>query len=193
MRGGVSEIRRTATESALMQDAANARTSDKLATVERAMAEVGRRLVKLAQQFMTGEQVARIVSKDGDPVWIKYDRDYLAGDFDFEIVGGSTQPVNESFRRQTALQVVDAMAPFAAAGVVDMRKMAAYVLQFGFGIKSPQQFMQEPPPPMPPEGAGGGMPPQMSLPAGVQIPSENPTVPQQAEAGMAGFEQGMTI
>ena len=193
MRGGVSEIRRTATESALMQDAANARTSDKLATVERAMAEVGRRLVKLAQQFMTGEQVARIVSKDGDPVWIKYDRDYLAGDFDFEIVGGSTQPVNESFRRQTALQVVDAMAPFAAAGVVDMRKMAAYVLQFGFGIKSPQQFMQEPPPPMPPEGAGGGMPPQMSLPAGVQIPSENPTVPQQAEAGMAGFEQGMNI
>ena len=192
MRGGVSEIRRTATESALMQDAANARTADKLATVERGMAEVARRLVKLAQQFMTGEQVARIVSKNGDPVWVKYDRDYLAGDFDFEVVGGSTQPVNESFRRQTALQIVDAMAPFAAAGVIDMTKLAGYVLQFGFGVKSPEQFMQSAPPPQPPAGQaaelgmGGG---------GVPIPpaNPNPTVPQQAEAGLAGFEQGMTL
>ena len=88
MRGGVSEIRRTATESALLQDAANARTADKLATVERGIAEVGRRLLILAQQFMTGEQVARITAKSGEPVWVKYDRDYLAGDFDFEVVGG---------------------------------------------------------------------------------------------------------
>lgn len=192
MRGGVSEIRRTATESALLQDAANARTADKLATVERAMAEVGRRLLLLAQQFMTGEQVARIVSKSGDPVWVKYDRDYLAGDFDFEVVGGSTQPVNESFRRQTALQIVDAMSPFAAAGVVDMGKLAAYVLQFGFGVKSPEQFMQSAPPPQPPAGqaaelGAGGM-------GGVPIPpAMNPTVPQQAEAGMAGFQKGMTV
>ena len=193
MRGGVSEIRRTATESALQQDAANARTADKLATVERGMAEVARRLVKLAQQFMTGEQVARIVSKNGDPVWVKYDRDYLAGDFDFEVVGGSTQPVNESFRRQTALQIVDAMAPFAAAGVIDMGKLANYVLQFGFGVKSPEQFMQSAPPPESPTGqaaelgmGSGGVP----IPP---VPEENPTVPQQAEAGLAGFQQGMTI
>jgi hypothetical protein len=190
MRGGVSEIRRTATESALMQDAANARTADKLATVERGMAEVARRLVKLAQQFMTGEQVARIVSKNGDPVWVKYDRDYLAGDFDFEVVGGSTQPVNESFRRQTALQIVDAMAPFAAAGVIDMTKLAGYVLQFGFGVKSPEQFMQSAPPPQPPAGQAA----ELGM-GGVPIPpaGPNPTVPQQAEAGMAGFEQGMTL
>ena len=37
-RGAVSEIRRTATESSLLQDAANARTSDKLAVVEQAIA-----------------------------------------------------------------------------------------------------------------------------------------------------------
>ena len=190
MRGGVSEIRRTATESALLQDAANARTADKLATVERGIAEVGRRLLILAQQFMTGEQVARITAKSGEPVWVKYDRDYLAGDFDFEVVGGSTQPVNESFRRQQALQIVDAMAPFAGAGVVDMGKLAAYVLQFGFGVKSPEQFLQAAPPPQPPVG-------QPALPSGemggVPIPPANPTVPQQAEAGMAGFDQSLQV
>jgi hypothetical protein len=188
MRGGVTEIRRTATESALLQDAANARTADKLATVERGISEVGRRLVILAQQFMTGEQVARITSRSGDPVWVKYDRDYLAGDFDFDVVGGSTQPINESFRRQQALQIVDAMAPFAGAGVVDMGKLAAYVLQFGFGVKSPEQFLQSAPPPQPPAGQAA-----LSMPSegGVPIPPTNPTVPQQAEAGMAGFDQSL--
>lgn len=170
-RGAVSEIRRTATEMALIQDASNARTADKLATIELAVGEVGRRLLALAQQFMTGEQVARITSKNGQPVWVEYDRDYIAGDFDFEVVGGSTQPVNESFRRQQALQIVDAMAPFAGAGVVDMQKLAAYVLQVGFGVKNPEQFITAPPPP--PEAAGGvpgGLPGGMPQSPGGPMP-----------------------
>jgi len=165
-RGGSPEIRRTATEAALTQDAVNARTADKLATVEQAIAEVGRRMVALARQFMTGEQVARVMGKDGEPIWVNYDRDYLAGDFDFEVAAGSTQPQNESFRRQMALQIVDAMAPFAGAGVVDMAKLASFVLQQGFGVKNPDEFLAQPAPPeqgMGPEGAGmpAGMPPGM--------------------------------
>jgi hypothetical protein len=175
-RGGSPEIRRTATEAALTQDAVNARTADKLATVEQAIAEVGRRMVALARQFMTGEQVARVMGKDGEPIWVNYDRDYLAGDFDFEVAAGSTQPQNESFRRQMALQIVDAMAPFAGAGVVDMAKLASFVLQQGFGVKNPDEFLAQPAPPeqgMGPEGAGipagmpPGMPPEM---AGMQGP-----------------------
>ena len=154
MSGGAPEIRRTATEINMIQDAYNARTADKLATVELAIAEVGRRMLALARQFMTGEQVARIMGKDGEPAWVTFDRDYLAGDFDFEVAAGSTQPHNESFRRQMALQMVDAMAPFVGAGVVNMRELAAYVLQNGFGVKNPEQFMmQEQPPAMPMAGA----------------------------------------
>lgn len=176
-RGSVSEIRRTATEMALIQDASNARTADKLAIIELAIGEIGRRLLIMAQQFMTGEQVARLTAKNGESVWVKFDRDYLMGDFDFEVVGGSTQPVNESFRRQQALQIVDAMAPFASAGVVDMQKLAAYVLQSGFGIKNPEQFIMSPPPPpeqMAPAGAlppaGAPLPPDMPLGEGIMPP-----------------------
>jgi len=161
-RGGVSEIRRTATETSLMQDAANARTSDKLATVEQAIAEIGRRMVQLAQQYMIGEQVARVMGKDGEPVWVNFDRDYLQGDFDFEVAAGSTQPANESFRRQMALQMVDALAPFAGAGIVDMGKLAAYVLQMGFGVKNPDEFINVAPQqqgmPAGPAGAAGAPP-----------------------------------
>lgn len=167
-RGGSPEIRRTATEVNLIQDAGNARTADKLAIIEKSISEVGRRMVALARQFMTGEQVARIMGKDGEPAWVTFDRDYLEGDFDFEVVAGSTQPQNESFRRQMALQLVDAMAPFASAGIVNMKELAAYVLQSGFGVKNPEQFMaaEQPqipaaPVPAPPMelGAGAPMPP----------------------------------
>lgn len=171
MNGGIPEIRRTATEITAVQDAANARTADKLAIVELSISEVARRLVILAQQFMTGEQVARLIGKDGEPVWVNYDRDYLEGDFDFEVVGGSTQPHNEGVRRQTALQIVDAMAPFAGSGIINMTELASYVMQFGFNIKNPEKFVQAPPPPpeaaggMPPDMAQGGMPPQGLPPA----------------------------
>ena len=185
MRGAMPEIRRTATEAAIAQDASNARAADKLASIELEIAACASRLVALAQQYMTGEQVTRVVGANAIPLWIKFDRDYIAGEFDFEVEGGSTQPVNESFRRQMALQMVDAMAPFVQAGVVDMGALARHVLQFGFGIKSPEAFLAGPPPQaagpqqaqiegMPPEMGGaptpeapqmgvmpGGMPPQM--------------------------------
>jgi hypothetical protein len=165
MTGGLPEIRRTATEVSAIQDAANARTADKLAIVEISISEVARRLVILAQQYMTGEQVARLIGKDGEPVWVNFDREYLEGEFDFEVVGGSTQPHNEAVRRQTALQVVDAMAPFAGAGIVNMQELAAYVLQFGFNVKNPEKFLSAPPAPMPEQGQ---MPPEQEMPMGAE-------------------------
>ena len=178
-RGGISEIRRTATESSLLQDAANARTSDKLATVEQSIAEIGRRMVLLAQQYMIGEQVARVMGKDGEPVWVNFDRDYLQGDFDFEVAAGSTQPSNESFRRQMALQMVDALAPFAGAGIIDMGKLAAYVLQMGFGVKNPDEFIQA----APPMGGAGpaGAPPVGAAPTpeiAAMLQSQQQQLPQ---------------
>ena len=111
-------IRRTATEAAMIQDAANSRARDKLAKVESFLAEVGERIVLLMQQYLTGEHVARITSVAGR-AWVNYDADYLQGSYDFEVEGGSTEPRNEVFRRQSALQLVDAMAPFVEVGVVD--------------------------------------------------------------------------
>ena len=169
MGGGLPEIRRTATEAAIIQDAANARVSDKLAIVERGIADCARRLVMLAQQYMTGEQAVRIVGSEAQPLWLEFDRDYLQGEFDFMVEAGSTAPINESFRRQMALQVVDAMAPFAGAGIIDMPKLAAYVLQYGFGIRSAASFVLQQPP-MPQGGMPQGMPPAM--PAAPEQPME---------------------
>jgi len=175
-RGALPEIRRTATEAAIMQDAANARAADKLATIEGAIVEVAVRMVQLAQQYMTGQQVARVTGKDGVPMWVTFDRDYISGEFDFEVEAGSTAPNNESFRRQSALQMVDAMAPFASAGVINVERLAAHVLQFGFGIKNPGEFIQAAPDAqVAPEAVPAQMPvpmpePPPAGPAGVAAP-----------------------
>ncbi|NBO56379.1 MAG: hypothetical protein EBU84_17710, partial [Actinobacteria bacterium] len=182
MRGALPEIRRTATEAAIAQDAANARASDKLAIIERAIADCARRLVMLAQQYMTGEQAVRVVGQDAQPVWVNFDEEYIRGEFDFEVEGGSTAPVNESFRRQMALQVVDAMAPFAGAGIIDMPKLANYVLQYGFGIKNAASFVmaQPPAPPMGPEAGPAPQPAPQQLPPG--MPPE--AAPMEPTGGM---------
>lgn len=176
MRGGQSEISRTATEAAMMQDAMNARTSDKLAEIERTIAGCARRLIGLAQQFMTGDQVIRVVGSSAMPIWVTFDRDYITGEFDFEVEAGSTQPVNESFRRQMALQMVDAMAPFMGTGVIDPAALARHVLQFGFGVKSPEAFFAQQAPMQPGMEQGQpGMqpPPQMGGGGEMEMPMED--------------------
>lgn len=188
MRGAMPEIRRTATEAAIAQDASNARAADKLAVIEIEIAKTASRLVALAQQYMTGEQVARIVGSQALPLWIRFDRDYIQGEFDFEVEAGSTQPVNESFRRQMALQMVDAMAPFVQAGVVDMSALARHVLQFGFGVKTPEAFLAAPQQPQmqQPEQQGlpGGQAPQ-GLPMGQPAPEQG-GIPPELMAALGG-------
>lgn len=174
MRGGASEISRTATEAAMMQDAMNARTSDKLAAVERCIAKCASRLISLAQQYMTGEQAARVVGSSAMPLWVKFDRDYIAGEFDFEVEGGSTQPVNESFRRQMALQMVDAMAPFVSLGVIDAAALARHVMQFGFGVKAPEAFLAAPQQQMGQPGQQPALPPGQEMQAPPPEALQNP-------------------
>ena len=181
-RHNIAVIAADSPEAAIAQDAANARSSDKLAIIERAIADCARRLVMLAQQYMTGEQAVRVIGQSQQPVWINFDKDYLQGEFDFEVEGGSTAPVKESFRRQMALQVVDAMAPFAGAGIVNMPKLANYVLQYGFGIRDAASFIQEPPPPPPMAPEQGGMPPEEMPPE--QMPPQGPPPGQPMPQGL---------
>lgn len=181
-RGAVAEIRRTATEASMIQDASNARSADKLSIIERAIGEVARRVVQMAQKNLTTTQVAKITSDNGQVDWIPFDAEDIEGEFDFEVEAGSTQPQNETFRRQSALQLMDTMAPFIQMGVVDPRKLAEHVLKNGFGVKNPEQFLaqQQPMAPQQP-GMPAGVPPQGGMP-----PQGQPPTPMDPNAMMGG-------
>lgn len=193
MRGGQTEIRRTATESAMIQDAQNSRAADKLAQIEGALAEIGSRVVQLMQQFLTGKHVARVVGAQAVPIWINYDKDYIKGEFDFEVEGGSTQPRNESFRRQSAMQFLDVMAPLMQSGVVDPTAVARKILR-DFGEKDADSFLLQQMP-MPGAEMGGvpaGGPPPMAPPDQgqnglVSAPEESPAgLPPELLAQLTG-------
>lgn len=169
-RGSMSEIRRTATEANMIQDGANARSADKLAIIERSIGGVAQNIVALAQQFLTTEQVAKVVGEDGAMGWIPYTKDDIAGEYDFEVEAGSTQPQNESFRRQSAMQLMDAMSPFISIGVVNPAKIAEHVLRMGFGVKNPQDFMM-PQMPMGPETGPEGSPQDGGVPSEAAPPT----------------------
>jgi len=187
-RGAIPETTRTAREAAIIAEAGNARVAEKLIAIENGIAQCASNLIMLAQQFMTGEQTVRIVGTDAAPVFLTFDKDYISGEFDFMVEAGSTAPRNEAFRRDMALQMVSAMQPFAAAGLVNLPRLAEYVLQQGFGVKDPGSFLQQQPVPEPampgPEELGPApMPPQMpvELPPGlipggpIQGPGGQPT------------------
>jgi hypothetical protein len=176
-----ANIKRTATEAAMIQDASNARAQDRLAQIEGSLSEIADRLMQLMQQYTTGEQVARVTTA---PVtaWVNYTADHLKGDFSFEVQGGSTEPRNETFRRQSAMQIMDVATPFIQQGIVDMPALFAEVLRKGFGIQDAERFIVQPPdpggpmgPPMPgqppAEAAAPGVPPQEPQPpAGGAMP-----------------------
>ncbi len=151
-------VKRTATEAAMIQDAANARAQDRLAKIESTLSRLGERIIGLMQQYMTGEQVARIVTMPGK-AWVNYDADYIQGEFDFDVAAGSTEPMNETFRRQSALQLVDASMPFLEMGVANPMTLYMHILQKGFGIKDASPFLMQQAPPQTPGMEQIGQPP----------------------------------
>jgi len=214
-RGAIPETTRTAREAAIIAEAGNARVAEKLVSIENAIARCAGNLIMLAQQYLTGEQTIRIVGSEAAPVWLTFDKDYISGEFDFTVEAGSTAPRNEAFRRDMALQMVSAMQPFAQAGLVNLAKLAEYVLGTGFGVKNPEAFLttappqameaqggvpmggptpqQGPPPPLPPEIMAQMMQqegPAPELPPGIQGPA--PQVPMAAEE-QAGIPEELLL
>lgn len=197
-RGAASEIKRTATEAAMIQDGANARSADKLSLIEIAIGRIARKVLQLAQQYMTGEQVARVAGADSKQFWFAYTHEDIEGEFDFQVEGGSTQPQNETFRRQQAVAMMNSLGPFVGQ-VIDPAVLARHVLQFGFGVKSPGKFMIQQQPPMPMGGAvgpdGQPLPPEMQGgppmgPEGAPMPPQGQPMPPE---GMPMPPQGMPM
>lgn len=187
-RGETPDVRRTATEAAIIQDASNARAADKLGVVENTATEVARRLLQIAQQYLDGEHVGRVTGQQGQAVWFQFTADDIAGEFDFAVEAGSTQPMNETFRRQTAVAMMQSLAPFVGT-IIDPAVLIHYVLQFGFGIKSPERFLMQQQPMMDPSMQDPNAPPQPGGQPGMQPvpPGGDPT--QQPQQGIPQGQQ----
>ena len=192
-RGSMPEIRRTATEASIIADAGNARAADKLAIIEISIGQLARRVIQLMQQFMTGEQMARIAGKGGQDMFFTYSRDDIIGEFDFTVEGGSTQPINDTIRKTQAVSLLNAMAPLVGT-VIDPVALAKHVLTMGFDVKDPEKFIiqQQTPQDMEVASAEAGAAPtpfgQTPVPEGPDMGAFAPTggVPPELLAQLQG-------
>jgi hypothetical protein len=198
-RGIIPETTRTAREASIIAESGNARVAEKLIDIENCIAACASNLIMLAQQYLTGEQTVRIVGSENAPVWLTFDKDYISGEFDFNVEAGSTAPRNEAFRRDMAMQIVSAMQPFAQAGLVNLPKLAEYVLSTGFGVKNAGAFLQSPeeqaPEGMTPDQAsleGQGLPPGMTPDdmAAMQSEQGGQGLPPELMAALQGGQGG---
>ena len=198
-RGQMPEIRRTATEASIIADAGNARAADKLAIVELSIGQIARRVIQLMQQFMTGEQMARVAQKGGGDLFVPYTREDIIGEYDFSVEAGSTQPMNDTIRKQQAVSLLNAMAPLVGT-VVDPAALAKHVLTMGFDIKDPDKFIiqQQTPQDMEVAAAEAGAAPtpfgQTPVPDGPDMGAFAPTggVPPELLAQLQG-QMGMDL
>jgi hypothetical protein len=169
-RGNAAPIRRTATEAAMLSDSANARSAEKLARIEAAVSKIASNLIVLNQQFMEGEQVARITGPNGAVDWMTYTQNELAGEFDFKCEAGSTRPTDDTFRRQQVMELLEAVGPYMGT-VIDPRPMVEHVFR-QFGIRDADRFLipQQPMMPGMPGDPSQGMNPAGAGPEGVTGP-----------------------
>lgn len=178
-----NNISHSATEASMIADAANSRAQDKLRTIEISIGAVARRVIALAQQYLTQDQEARVLGNDGYPVWIPFGREEVQGEFDFEVEAGSTKPMNESQRRSQALQMLQTFTPYASAGLVNAQELIKYALTYGFGVKNPERFMMAQQPSQPGEAAKS---PKQSIVETMNYQNMPPDIQRQMEAA-AGF------
>lgn len=183
-RGALSETRRTATEASIIQDAANARAAEKLASTEVFIREIAERVLKLAQQYVTGEQYARVIGAAGAQLWVPFTRDDIDGEFDFEVEAGSTQPRNDAFKKQQALQLLNTLSPFVGT-TINPQALVEYVLREGFDIKNPERFFMAP---MIDPNTGLPIDPNTGLPVQQQA-----APPQQQQQGSPDIGDGTTL
>lgn len=168
-RGQMPEIRRTATEASIVADAGNARAADKLAVIELSITYIARRVLQVMQQYMTGEQMARVAEGRPEMMFVPFARDDILGEYDFAVEAGSTQPKNDTIRRQQAISLLNALGPMMGT-IINPFALATHVLQQGFGISNPEKFLMEPPPTRAEVGAGGPEPAPAPAPPPAPLP-----------------------
>ena len=73
-------------------------------------------------------------------MYVAYTREEITGEYDFTVEGGSTQPINDTIRKQQAVALMNAIAPLIGT-VIDPTALAMHVLEEGFDVKDPMKFL----------------------------------------------------
>jgi len=188
-RGAYNNIRRTATEASIIQDASSLRQQDKLRRIEDAATEIGRRMKALAQAFYDRERWI-LVTGNGWSVPIRFSATDIQGEFDISVDAGSTQPQNAEVRKQEAERL------FMLLGqnpIVNQLELVKHLLK-AHGINAPDRFIDQAAVAMQSmQGMLGGMGGGGTTPPGQQPGQLGLPAPEEVQGGVQGGAQAAGV
>lgn len=154
------------------------------------------------QQYMDEPLWVKLVGKgDTAPQWVQYSPADIEGEFDFALEG-TDDSLSKQQDRQDSMALLNALAPFAQLGIVNMQPVIEKVAR-AFGFEHPEQLLNTPqqpqaapfgpgPPGTPPNGAQPPMPntPEQGIVPGQNMqPGLQPGMMQQMAAARLGQGQ----
>lgn len=102
---------RSATEAAALSDFLRQRMTTRTENIDVFFKKVVRMFVLFLQQTATEKRFAKITDTQGIQAWKEFDKDDIKGDFDFEIIAGSSMPKNTDSTRERNLAFFQQIAP----------------------------------------------------------------------------------
>lgn len=114
------------------QDAARMAVGAKIDVVEDCISDLANALAELAIQNMTKEDVEGLVGKELANSWEEIELEDYLNNYNMEVVAGTTEKKNSTFKKKEAIQVAQAIGQFASAAPVTSMKIMLKVLEQAF-------------------------------------------------------------
>lgn len=188
-RGLVPEIRRSATEIAEVSAGQSAKSTFRQDKVDDFWRGIGRQTLQQYQTFAEGELLVRVTGYSQAQEFIQFTRSDITGEFDFNVVAGSTKPRDDIFRRNEVQQILQLKNQFPPDMFDDRALWVEMSRRLGF--PSMERVLAPEAPPAP-EGLPAGPPQTPSLPAGPPQAPAQPTVTPDGRT-LASKEQVLQI
>jgi hypothetical protein len=87
--------------------------------------------VRFLQKYMSTERYAKVLPKSGQlGEWIKYGRDDISGDFEFDVLAGTSAPKTTEAKKASELQLFQAIAPILMQSNLPVRPAFERLAEF---------------------------------------------------------------
>lgn len=114
------------------QDAARMAVGAKIDVVEDCISDLANALAELAVMNMTKEDVEGLVGPELAKNWKEISIEEYQNNYNMEVVAGTTEKKNSTFKKKEAIQVAQAIGQFASAAPVTSMKIMLKVLEQAF-------------------------------------------------------------
>ena len=120
-RGGLPSTR-SAREAMMINQRQDQRLDKRKSRVADFHRSLAQKHIRFLQKYMSVERYAKVLPKAGQLTeWVKYGRDDIQGDFEFDVVTGSSVPKTTEVKKASEMQLFQAIAPIILQMQGDIR------------------------------------------------------------------------